>query len=210
MCGDQPAAMMGLMLIPVVRYYEDTKDPLAAELVTKFSRLVIDLMPDFSKNIGQTHSALTTASGIFRAGQVLGVSEFKDWADEVYQKFVALDYIPDFGWTPENTSRPRVKGRLCCETCTTVDFLELALQLAQFRDEKYWDDAERIAMNQLLEGQMLRVDFVERIPSEIRQPLPRMDSKWFTTDHVMNRSLGGFASYSGPNDWAQMGRPHLG
>jgi hypothetical protein len=80
MGGDQPAALMGLMLIPVMRYYEDTKDPLAAELVTKFSRLVIDLMPDFSKNIGQTHSALTTASGIFQAGQVLGISEFKDWA----------------------------------------------------------------------------------------------------------------------------------
>jgi Beta-L-arabinofuranosidase, GH127 len=203
--GDQPAAMMGLFLIPVTRYYEDTGDPLAAEMVTKFSRLVIDLMPNFSKEIGQTHSALATASGIFRAGQLFGISEFKDWGEDVYQKFIALDYISDFGWTPDATSQPRVKGRLCCETCTTVDFLEMALQLARDRDEKYWDHAERIAMNHLLEGQMLRVDFLHKLPASIKKPLPDMDPKWFTTNHVASRALGGFGSFFGPNDWAQVG-----
>ena len=118
--GDQPAALMGYMLMPVMRYYEDTKDPVAAEMATKFSRLVIDLMPDFAKNIGQTTSGLATASGILYAGQVLGIPEFKSWAEGIYQQFTAFDYIPDFGWTPENTGRPRVKGKLCCETCTTV------------------------------------------------------------------------------------------
>src|SRR5438093_9056920 len=58
-------------------------------------------------------------------------------------------------------------------------------------------------MNQLLEGQMLRLDFIERMPKEAIKPLPKMDPKWFTTDQVLERSLGGFASFCGPNDWLQ-------
>jgi hypothetical protein len=200
---NQPAAMMGLMLIPVIRYYEDTQDPVAADLVLKFSRLVVDLMPQFGEKIGQTHSSLATTSGILRAGTVFNIPEYIDWAENVYHAFTSLDFIPSFGWTPENTSRRRKAGHLCCETCTTADYLELAVQLAQYRNEKYWDDAERVVMNQLMEGQMLRVDYIERMPPQALKPLPQMDSKWFTTDHVMNRSLGGFASFCGPNDWLQ-------
>ena len=106
-----------------------------------------------------------------------------------------------------------MKGLLCCEACTTTDYLELALQLAQYRDEKYWDDVERIAMNQLLEGQMLRIDFVERIPAKDILPVPKMETEWITTDHVLERSLGGFGIIAGPNDWLQMGEsatPALG
>jgi hypothetical protein len=195
--------MMGLMLLPVMRYYEDTQDPVAADLARKFSRMVIDLMPQFGNNIGQTHSSLATASGVLRAGQVFGIPEYIDWAENVYKTFTSLDFIPSFGWTPENTARPRKKGHLCCETCTSTDYLELAVQLAEYRDKKYWDDAERVAMNQLIEGQMLRVDYIERMPLQAIKPLPKTDSKWFTTAHVMNRSLGGFASFCGPNDWLQ-------
>jgi hypothetical protein len=205
MGGDQPLAIMGLLVLPAMRYYEDTQDSLAAELVTKFVRVAIDLMPDFAKNIGQTHSALATASGAFRTGQILGIPEFKAWAEGVYQHFTSFDFIPDFGWTPENTSRPRVKGRLCCEACTTTDYIELALQLAQYRDEKYWDHVERIAMNQLLEGQMLRTDFVERIPQGDLKSLPNDPAWFYSTDHVLERSLGCFGIIAGPNDWVQIG-----
>jgi len=194
--------MVGLMLLPVVRYYEVTKDPLAADFSIKYSRLIVELMPDFVNTIEHTHSRLAMISGVLMAGQVLGVPEFEEWAEETYQRYTQQDFIPDFGWTPERTSRKRVAGHLCCETCSTVDYLELALQLAQYRNEKYWDHVERIAMNQLLEGQMLRTDFVERIPSATTK-LPNVDTKWSTTDSVMNRALGGFASFSGPNDWVQ-------
>src|SRR5260370_29823917 len=162
-------------------------------------------MREFGKNIVYPHSALARLSGIFHAGQALGIPEFRRWAEQVYDYFTHLDYIPDFGWNPASTSLPRAKGRLCCETCGTVDFLELTLQLAQFGDEKYWDHAERIAMNQLLEGQMLRIDFVDRLPAKVIKPLPQTDPKWFTTDHVTYRALGGFGTFSGPNDWVQPG-----
>jgi hypothetical protein len=205
MGGDLPACFMGMMLLPALRYYEESQDSTAAELATKFSRLVVDLMPEYTKNIGNVHTALCTVSGIMRTGTVLGIPEYEQWAEDTYRSFIGQDFIPDFGWTPENTSRPRVSGRLCCETCATVDYLELALQLAQRRDEKYWDHVERIAMNQLLEGQLLRTDFVERLPEKVMKPLPNMDPKWFTTDHVLNRALGGFGIISGPNDWIQTG-----
>jgi hypothetical protein len=87
----------------------------------------------------------------------------------------------------------------------TVDYLEMALELALYRNEKYWDDVERIAMNQLLEGQMLRIDFKEHIAKRQGKPLPSVDPKWSSTDHVMDRSLGCFGIISGPNDWVQTG-----
>jgi hypothetical protein len=203
--GNFPAAFMGLLLIPVMRYYDETKDSVAAELATKFSRLVVDLMPDFAANMVHSHSNLATISGIFRVGEVFSIPEFKDWSEATYKKFVAQDYITDFGWTPENSARPRVKGRLLCETCNTVDFLEAALQLARDRNEMYWDDAERIAMNELLEGQLLRIDFPERLPASVMKPFPNIDPKWYSADHVMERSLGGFGLAHGPNDWIQTG-----
>jgi hypothetical protein len=189
--------MMGLMLLPVMRYYEDTQDPVAADLARKFSRMVIDLMPRFGENIGQTHSNLATASGILRAGQVFGIPEYIDWAENVYKTFTSLELVPTFGWTPAN------KGQPGCEACATTDYLEMAVQFAQRRHDEYWDHVERIAMNQLLEGQMLRVDFIERMPPRAIKPLPKTDSRWFTTAHVMERSLGGFTSFCGPNDWVQ-------
>jgi len=198
MGGNSPAAAMGMMLLPVVRYYEDSKDPLAAELAVKFSRLIVELMPQFAENIAQTHSNLATISGVLHTGHVLGIPEFVEWAEDVYGKFIRSSAALDFGWTPEYISQP--KGRLICEPCTTVDFLELALQLAQHRDLKYWDHAERIAMNQLLEAQMLRVDFLDKIPASKTKPLPQLDSKWFSTEHVMNRLLGCFGRPA-PNDW---------
>ena len=64
-----------------------------------------------------------------------------------------------------------------------MEYLECALQLAQYRNEKYWDDVERIAMNQLLESQILRIALVEEIPAKNVKPLPKMDPKWMNTDH---------------------------
>jgi hypothetical protein len=211
--SDWPAAFNGLLLLPVMRYYDETKDSIGAELVTKFSHLVIDMMPDFVKNIGHVHSVLATISGIFRAGQVLGIREFTDWAANSYSQFTALDFVLPFGWVPNDYGVTRNKvlkgqtlGHLYGETCATVDFLELALQLAQYRDAKYWDDVECVAMNHLLEGQMLRTDFVERIPVKSITPLPKKDPRLITTDHVLQRSLGGFAINGGPNDWVQVDR----
>ena len=51
---------------------------------------------------------------------------------------------------------------------------------------------------------MLRIDFGKRIPVTLSKSVPT-DPKWLTTDHVMARALGGFASFSGPNDWVQTG-----
>ena len=202
--GNQPAAMMGLMLLPTVRYYEQTGDPVAAELVTRFTRLVIELMPNFATSIGQTHSSLATASGIFKAGLVLNKPEYVDWSLNVYETFLDLDFIPDFGWTPEGTGRERTQGHLCCEACTTTDLLELSLLAALHRDEKYWDVAERVAMNQLLEGQILRPDWFARIPDSHIKPLPQMNPAWFTIEGMPERLLGGFGSFAGPNDFVQI------
>jgi hypothetical protein len=206
--GNQPGGWGGMMLLPLMRYYEESNDSLAAEMAMMFSRLIIDLLPEFARNVDHTHSNLATISGILETGSVLGIPEFVDWSKQTYDQYILLNELPQFGWLPESTGvRPRVKNRLCCETCAVVDYLEIALQLAESRDENYWDLVERIAMNQLLEAQILRLDFINRIPPSVMQSLPQDDPKWFTTDHVPERSLGGFGIFAGPNDWVQKGDP---
>lgn len=53
MGGNWPAAFMGMLLLPAMRYYDETKDSVAAELGTKFSRLVVEQMPYFTKRFSK-------------------------------------------------------------------------------------------------------------------------------------------------------------
>jgi hypothetical protein len=212
MGGNQPAAMNGMMLMPILRYYRITRDPIAAELAAKFSRLIVDLMPDFLVNMDHTHSSLATAIGIFMTGLILNIPEFIDWVERFYRALLKTDFILSFGWIPESVSRARKKDHLSCETCSVVDLLELSLLMARERDPQYWDVVERIAMNQLLEGQMLRADLAARIPRMMKAELPNWvqslrdtGAEWRTSDHVIERFLGGFAIAAGPNDWVQTG-----
>jgi hypothetical protein len=223
---NRPATSTGMFFLPMMRFYEATGDERAAELVRKASQLIVDKMPDFAEQINHTHFNMATVSGILKCGALMNIPEFIQWGEKVYQQFIAKDYIPDFGWTPETATRPRKKDSLGCEACGTTDYIEVAILLAQYLNDKYWDDVERIGMNQLLEGQMLRIDFQERMPpqpnfffSEKKKfdqkekkrnlflsiaPLGQMDAKMSTTECVLERCLGGFAGWGGPNDFIQM------
>lgn len=202
--NNRPATSTGMFFLPMMRFYEVTGDERASEFVRKAGKLIVDKMPDFSEHINHTHFNMATVSGILKCGATMNIPEFLQWGEKVYRQFVAQDYIPDFGWTPETATRLRKKDSLGCEACGTTDYIEVAILLARYVNGKYWDDVERIGMNQLLEGQMLQIDFQEKMPKEAMVPLGRIDTKMNTSECVLERCLGGFAGWEGPNDFIQM------
>jgi hypothetical protein len=109
--------------------------------------------------------------------------ELVDWARSVFDKLQEL-HATRFGWIPESLSFIHGLG---CETDAMTAQLEIAFLLARHVDDAYWETAERIAMNQLLQQQILDVD-------------PLGDASVL---------LGGFASFAAPHDWFVPEGPYL-
>ena len=141
------------------------------------------------------------------------------WAKMAYDQARRL-HGTRFGWLPENLN---FNHDLACETDTMTAQIEIALLLARNVDDYYWEVAERIAMNQILAQQLIRVDFLggptpqqaaalmqqkPDDPQRYRLPFdPKMTPVGFEGqtlhdfEQIPLRLLGGFASMCSPNDW---------
>jgi len=95
-----------------------------------------------------------------------------------------------FGFLPEAIGR---QGDIVsCETCAIMDYLGLAITLANHGHAEYWDDVERITRNQLVESQVSDGSWLASDPS-----LP--DSDQFSWRAVGERMVGGYAGWTSPN-----------
>ncbi len=93
-----------------------------------------------------------------------------------------------FGFIPEVIGR---KGDIVsCETCALMDFVGLAVTLANNGHPEYWDDVERVARNQLVESQVADASWL--------QPGEKADSEQFTWRDVGARMVGGYAGWTSP------------
>ena len=117
-----------------------------------------------------------------------------------------LGYFPEMfgpGWPPFATS----------ELCEVADMIALGIKLSQAGVGDYWDDVDRWARNMFAEGQLTpaRAALLERhvaslpvVPVDKDTILSGQDvrvSGYQTTDHVIERNIGGFAGWPTPNDW---------
>jgi len=93
-----------------------------------------------------------------------------------------------FGFLPEVIGR---KGDVVsCETCALMDFLGLAVTLANNGHPEYWGDVERMLRNQLVESQVSDVSWL--------RPGSKPDTGQFTWRDVGARMVGGYAGWSSP------------
>jgi hypothetical protein len=112
---------------------------------------------------------------------------------------------PLVGFFPEFTagSDPYLGSRTS-ETCEVADMLVAALMLAKLGNDYCWDDADRWIRNQLAENQLTQIAWLtdgHLDYSRSQTPPDFFKSKRRTTDHVAERSLGGFAGWPSANDW---------
>jgi hypothetical protein len=93
-----------------------------------------------------------------------------------------------FGFLPEVIGR---KGDIVsCETCALMDFLGLAVTLANNGHPEYWGDVERMVRNQLVESQVTDGSWLK--------PGSKPDTEQFTWRDVGARMVGGYAGWTSP------------
>ena len=196
-------AILGVLLWPLARFGALTGYEPAIRLGRGLAEYTLRgakvFRPDgrFSDMIqGHYYARSATAGGLLRLGVLIGNEEYVQMAERAYNH--AKEWGTSFGWFPEDFSRPG------CETCCITDVIETAIGLGLHVDAKYWNDAERFGRNHLLESQLLRIDWLDefhkgREPYTL--PVENPDPAQISHDHPLERSLGGFAGWSGVNDW---------
>ncbi len=148
-------------------------------------------------------NALFTPDNTFRHGGhmhsnlriLVGIADYALYAKDpvLFSRVDALyRYVraegTHFGFIPEVIGR---KGDVVsCETCALMDFVGLAVSLANNGHPEYWGDVERVARNQLVESQVADASWLK--------PGQKPDSEQFTWREVGARMVGGYAGWSSP------------
>ncbi|MGC8638603.1 MAG: hypothetical protein ACP5XB_01850 [Isosphaeraceae bacterium] len=94
-----------------------------------------------------------------------------------------------FGFLPEVIGREG--DIISCETCALMDFLGLAVTLANNGHPEYWGDVERMVRNQLAESQITDVSW-------LRSAKGKPDTPQFTWRDIGPRIQGAYAGWSSP------------
>jgi len=134
---------------------------------------------------GQTHSRLNALIGLFEYAKETGDAALAKYVQD--QVWFLFTRGAQFGWVPEVIDRgnPKNPHATWSETCSVVDFLELVMMLAK-DDPLFWEMADQIVRNQLVEAQF-----------HDRTLLPKGLS-----EGEKNRLLGSFCGYCGVCSWS--------
>ena len=201
---DGDPAYYARLIIPMVRFWEATGSKAARRLVEGLAHYLIYQSDRFAadgsfsralhgpKSVwtnGHCHSRFAAIAGLLRAGRVLGRDDYITFARRAYDW--GLTKGTNFGWFPEFVGRAETEEG--CETCTIVDAMDAALQLALLGETAFYEHVERYATNQLVESQVWDVNFARGGES-------RAGDEMNDYGNVAERSIGGFAGWSAPND----------
>jgi hypothetical protein len=98
-------------------------------------------------------------------------------------------------------------GYINSEICEVSDMICSAIELSRMGVDR-WDDADRWTRNMLAEAQMTDTYWREdgHIPTSELTKIKNPPENRFTTDHVLERSVGAFSGWPGVNDY--VGRAH--
>jgi hypothetical protein len=180
------AHMAAYQVLPVVRFYELTREPAALKYAERLSRWAFYHDPTVTADgvitktawEGHLHAWMDTYSGVIRcarAGGGLDRKEVMTRSQRLYE-WVKHNYTSPYGWVADSV------GSKTCETCTISSAIRLALELIKEGHTEYWNDIERFVRNQLVENQFQNVDHLG-----IQDPLTARGLK------------GAFESYAAPN-----------
>ena len=141
---------------------------------------------------GHTHSRFATIAGIAVLGGVTDKSDLVVKMKRCYDWFVD-NHCSNSGWSPEFLGRfgDNNEG---CETCAIMDQLNCCFAFTQAGYSEYYEQAERIARNQLLENQIIDM-------SLIRNTIEKPDTDLSCFHNVAEMVKGAFAGWASPNDF---------
>ncbi|MHB8971731.1 MAG: hypothetical protein ACYC3X_01835 [Pirellulaceae bacterium] len=183
--------LRGFIIKSLMTWVRETGSQPALEQAGKLVKSCFDERPLFTpdntfRSGGHMHGNLRT---------LVGAADYALYAKDpvLYGRVDALyRYVRSegtrFGFLPEVIGR---KGDIVsCETCALMDFLGLAVSLANNGHPEYWGDVERVVRNQLLESQVRDVSWLK--------PGNQADSEQFTCRDVGARMVGGYSGWTSP------------
>jgi len=179
----------GVHISPLVMFYDmEAYDP-ALELARGLVNWVLAEggIAEDGTFAGHVHSRLATAAGLIRYGLLTGRDDILERGKNATD--FALGLSTSFGWVPEVVERS--EG---CEVCAITDLLDALFLLARARWPEYYDTAERVVRNHLVETQLRDVSW---LPSGTPGP----DTEQTSTQGMPERVVGAFAGWSAPNDF---------
>jgi len=139
--------------------------------------------------IGHHHGHVAMLRGLLDYAIVTNNSRIKEFVRDSYE------HARGFGI-------PRIG--LFGEACSTADMVATAIRLSDAGVGDYWEDVDQYVRNQLVEYQLLRSDFLEKVSEA--SPQREVNPPQETSDRVIERNIGGFAGdYNNPtkltNTW---------
>jgi hypothetical protein len=137
---------------------------------------------------GHAHTNLRTLVGAADYALCANDPVIYSRVDALYR--YAKSITTRFGFLPEVIGRQG--DMIACETCTLMDYIGLAVTLANHGHPEYWGEVERAVRNHLIESQVLDTSWLKSNPN-------KPDTKEFSWRDIDKRMLGGYAGWSAPN-----------
>ena len=181
-----------LMLHALARRYELKHDEAALDLAIGIANDVLGPSRYFNYKMeffGHVHSAAWFACGLVYLGRLIHNDTYIEKGKAIYDYIRSLS--SSFGWVPEYAQwHPPEEEH--CETCCVRDMILCARELIQCGYDRYWDDFNRFARNQLVENQI-------RYTGYVTVDNTKPDANGITYRDIDKRMIGGFTGGSEPN-----------
>jgi len=193
---DAPYFTAGRFVFPLARYLEIGGTGKAEALAVGITKWITQESKVFDIDFSFTdhmHSHTSTIIGVLKLGVVLNDDSLIAWGKSAFDWVQNSSGSSTFGWYIEDIWQNWKVGA-DCETCSVVDMLEMAVILSENGYPEYWDTVEKITRNHLVESQLTDIGWIEWTKK-------LADNSVSSFENVAIRVLGGFAGWSGPNDF---------
>lgn len=230
----QSAAENAWMALGLLRYHQAFGDPEGLELAHKIMRYVMRPSTEFFAQDGQFIDAPPNEWPHFHThtmDMLVALCVAEETGDRTLIERALKGYEYGIragqellGFFPEavHVSGPEPTGThpygyMTSENCEVADMVSVGIMLSRLGIDK-WDDVDRWVRNQFAENQLTWTEWLTDghiDPSERNLPEERINmfrkEGWYTTHNVLQRTLGGFSGWPGPNDWVgHPTTPHIG
>lgn len=207
-----PCAMWGRQIMPLLKWHELSGNRDAFELCENFASYIMHHSSVFGRDgswsgaheyrSGHSHTRMGTLAALARLGRFTQDHEMIAFAKRGFDWFTR-EKCTSFGWTPGDLGDQQYEH----ETCTLVDAVDAAIQLAMAGHSSYWSTVEKFVRNHLTEAQLKDVSWINQTDSKA-DDIPGRLTKY----RVGDRLKGAFAGYAAPNDFVysgEWGRGHI-
>lgn len=200
-----PCAMWGRQVNPLLSWHLLSGSDDALELCENFVANIVErsgaFLPDGSFNgaleyrNGHFHTRMGTLHSIAKFASYTGNAQLITWVERSL-RWALTTWCTCFGWTPGDMHDQGYEH----ETCTLVDAIGCAIELAKCGYTEYWQVAERFLRNHLVESQLVDTSWVVQLDTKARD-IPQQKTFY----KVGDRLRGAFAGYAAPNDFVYSG-----